>query len=256
MNDHTERHEAGREPHEPARQKLGDPPTAEEMHAYFAGTLGEEEAERIQDYLAEDPDLARAYSAPMPEAPRPGDADFVAEEKITESWNRLQTRLGRNIAVMPRKRWSPLQWIPSAVAAALAAVSLVLYQNVQRLEMLVLREPVLMENAQRLHADLRRGGGEPKLLHPTGNVFALKLQPDAGLDAPQYRIEILRLEDDATKVTRVFDRSGIQLDRHGEIGILVPRQLLPQGDYRIDVSGIDGRTNTPISSFFVRSPAE
>lgn len=257
MNNHTERPEANREPIAPERQKVGDPPTAEEMHAYFAGTLSEAEAERIQDLIVEYPDLARAYSAPMPDAPRPGDADYVSDEQVAERWQRLETRLGRNVTVLPTKRWSAFQWIPSSVAAALAVVSLMLYQQVQRLESYAVNEPVFMEAAQTLSADAHRGGNGPTLLHPTGNLFVLNLQlpPEGDVHNRDYRIQILRLGDDGSErqVGPVYD---VELDHKGKVGIIIPRQLLPSGEYRIDLLGVDGAKETPISRFFVRSPAE
>ncbi|HEX2833106.1 MAG TPA: hypothetical protein VHW00_08830 [Thermoanaerobaculia bacterium] len=256
MNNHTERPEANREPIAPERQKLGDPPTAEEMHAYFAGTLSEAEAERIQDLLVADPDLARAYSAPMPDAPRPGDPDYVSDEQVAERWQRLEAHLGRNVMVLPAKRWSAFQWIPSSVAAALAVVSLLLYQQVQRLQSQAVNEPVFTTEAQLLHSDFRRSGADRSTpLHASGNLFVLNLQPEGGIDARDYRIQIIRLENDGTE-RPVGPGYDVEPDAQGNVGVIIPRQLLPPGEYRIDLIGIDGMKETPISRFFVHTPAE
>ncbi|HYO75589.1 MAG TPA: hypothetical protein VE010_03935, partial [Thermoanaerobaculia bacterium] len=43
-----------------------EPPTAEELHAYFHGELEESEMERVRDLLVAYPDLARMYTEPFP----------------------------------------------------------------------------------------------------------------------------------------------------------------------------------------------
>jgi hypothetical protein len=90
MTDKTEWQEANRRLMAEQRQKLGDPPTAEEMLAYSRGEMSAEEEERIRELLVAYPELARMNSAPFPEEAEAG----VSKEAIRDGWNDVQRRLG------------------------------------------------------------------------------------------------------------------------------------------------------------------
>jgi anti-sigma factor RsiW len=76
---------------EEQRSRLGEPPTAEQLIAYRDGQLPEEEAERIRDRLAVDPEWAAVYLdlKRFPDLDRPSDADVDA------AWRTLSPRLER-----------------------------------------------------------------------------------------------------------------------------------------------------------------
>src|SRR5438045_1677156 len=58
--------EAYRELISTGRKRVGEPPTAEQVQALFAGDLAEPEAERVRELLAYYPEMARAMVDPFP----------------------------------------------------------------------------------------------------------------------------------------------------------------------------------------------
>src|ERR1044071_6531231 len=110
---------AGRRLGAEQREKLGDPPTADELLAYSRGELSESEEERIQDLLVAYPELARMYGASLPEEGEPG----ISKEEIGAGLQDVKRRLGTTPA--PRRRvW---HYLPTTIAAALALIFFGLY---------------------------------------------------------------------------------------------------------------------------------
>src|SRR6476659_9263771 len=109
---------AGRRLTAELRQKLGDPPTAEELLAYSRGELSESEEDRIRDLLVAYPELARMYGAALPDEPEPG----VSDKEIAAGLQDAKRRLG--IPTPHRRAWN---YIPTTIAAALALVFFGLY---------------------------------------------------------------------------------------------------------------------------------
>src|ERR1043165_304475 len=72
MTNKSEWQEANRRVMAEQREKLGEPPTADEMLAYSRGELSESEEERIRDLLVAYPELSRMYAAPFAEEAEPG----------------------------------------------------------------------------------------------------------------------------------------------------------------------------------------
>lgn len=77
------------------RQRLGDPPTYEELQAYFEGELLEERASRVRELLACYPELVKvlAQPFPFPYEGKPGDPDFLTDEELDQDWKALQERV-------------------------------------------------------------------------------------------------------------------------------------------------------------------
>src|SRR5690349_11643112 len=126
MTDKSEWQEANRELMAEQRRRLGDPPTAEELLAFSRGGLSESEEERIRDLIVAYPELARMYGEPVPEEPRPGDADYVPEHQVAASLGALQQGLRKrpdsaasSRDEAQRGRVLLMHYFPTAVAAVL-----------------------------------------------------------------------------------------------------------------------------------------
>jgi hypothetical protein len=244
------------------REKLGEPPTAEEMLAYSKGQLSESEAERIHDFLVAYPELARAYSAPFPEAPREGDEDAVSEEELRTGWTALQRRLGRNRgtpdprAEAQRGRVVFRHYVPTAVAAALAVVFFALYVQAEsraRYYEREGREPRVLAAPQHVESDGNRGpGGAPTMLGKEGEAYLLAAHLVHQVRHPRYRIDLV----DASGKTLWSNSSGMP-DAQDKFHITIPHDFLTAGQtYRLRIFGVDGETQTEVGTYDVLAPAE
>lgn len=75
------------------RERVGGPPTPEEVVAYSRGELPEAEAARFQERLAYYPDIARILSE---EEPPPGDEErLITPEQMAEDWASILERFSR-----------------------------------------------------------------------------------------------------------------------------------------------------------------
>jgi len=98
------------------RSRLSEPPTAEQLLAYRDGGLPEEEAERIRDRLAIDPEWASIY-LDLLRSSDPGAAagesreSGAADAEVDEAWRLFRAKLDRDaMSEMPpwRRSLSPL----------------------------------------------------------------------------------------------------------------------------------------------------
>jgi hypothetical protein len=250
MTNKTEWQEANRRLMAEQREKLGDPPTAEEMLAYSRGEMSAEEEDRIRDLLVAYPELARMYGEPFPEEPEADVSNEASPEAIRDGWNDVQRRLG--VTVMPA-RARMRNYIPTTIAAALALVFFGLY--------------VQAESRARDHArgcDLPRVLGAPQELNPggsrsgaatplrkDGDAYLLKPQLLNQLHYPYYSIEL----HDASGA--VWTSSSAQPDHKGTFQIVIPHDFLRPGvRYQLRIFGIDGDTPRPVGSYDVMVPSE
>jgi len=74
------------------RNRLGEPPTAEQLIALRDGKLPEEEAERLRDRLAVDPEWTSIYLE-LKRPLNPGDAEEAGEVDLDEAWDRLSRKM-------------------------------------------------------------------------------------------------------------------------------------------------------------------
>lgn len=256
MADKSEWQEANRQLRMEAREKLGDPPTAEEMLAYSRGELSESERERIHDLLVAYPEIARMYGAPFPDEPQEGDADAVSEDELRAGWSALQPRLRRPPAeVSPRReRFTFRRHLPTSLAAALALAFLGLFVQAESRVRQHEREgrlPRLLGAPQELDADGNRGPSAPTMLQNDGDVYLLKLRLVNHVRHPHYKIV---LQD--TNGTTLWTNNSAHPDEEDAFQIVIPHDFLTPGrKYRFVVVGVDGETRTPAGTYDVAVPA-
>lgn len=248
MTNQSEWQEANRRLMAEQREKLGDPPTAEEMLAFSRGELSEPEQERIRDLLVAYPDLARMYSAPFAEE----DANSrVADEEIAAGLADIKRRLGGN--VVPLR--SPVRrYLPTSIAAALALLFFGLYVQAEsraRNHVRSLQLPRILGAAQELDPDDNRGSAAPTPLRKDGDAYLLEAHLMDDVRYPHYVLELY----DATGA--IWTSHPVEAAATNAFQIVIPHEFLNIGSsYRLRVFGIDGESRRPVGSYDVAVPAE
>jgi len=224
------------------RLAIGEPPTAEEVLAYTRGELAPDEEARIRERLIAYPDLVRTLTTPFPEGADPDHPDYLSDHEFARHWKALQKR--RHHSDGSLQVWR-------AFGAIAAAVAVVLGGLLWRAEM-QLKQPVAVWEQQDLYPDAQRGIGErPNTLTPHGDSYLLvpTLLPDL---ADKLRAEIV----DAINPSRtVWSSKTLSRTADGSLVIVVPREFLKQGTYRLVVYGITGERQEPLNSYTLRVPA-
>lgn len=256
MTTKSEWQEANRRLMAEERQRLGDPPTAEEMLAYSRGELPESEEERIRDLLVAYPEIARMYGAAFPE-----EGDAVTEEELAAGWKTLQQRLGGRRAVNDSRAESQRgrvvfrRYVPSTIAAALALVFFGLFVQAETRARHFERQsrlPRLLGAPQELVPDGNRGPDSATLLRQDGEAYWLKLPLINQVRYPHYRIE---LRD--ARGTTIWSGNAAQPDQDDAFQIVVPHELLRSGQtYQLRIAGVDGKTQTTVGMYDVAVAAE
>jgi hypothetical protein len=257
MTSKSDWQDANRELIAEQREKLGDPPTAEELLAYSRGELSENEEERIRDLLVAYPELARMYAAPFPE-----EGDAVSEEQVRGSWNALQDRLGirKDPAVRPeaeaqRGRVLFFRYVPASVAAALALLFFGLFVQAEsraRYHAEQSRAPRVLGDPQELDPDGNRGTHAQTMLRKDGEAYLLKPRLINQVRYAHYRIELL----DAKGAQLWFNNSA-QPDEYDAFQIVVPHEFLRAGEhYELRIFGVDGNAKKALGRYDLAVPVE
>lgn len=250
MTNKNEWQEANRRLTAEQQQKLGDPPTAEEMLAYSRGEMSAEEEDRIRDLLVAYPEVARMYGAPFPE-----EAEVeVSEEVIAAGYQDLQRRLSGMSNVESIARRAPARnYIPTTIAAALALLFFGLYvqaenrarDNAQN------HAPYLLGAPQELESDGNRGPAAPTVLRKDGDAYLLKTHLINQIRFPHYSIE---LHD---QKGAVWTSHSAEPDEDDAFLIVIPHGFLRAGvTYQLQIFGVDGQTRRSIGSYNVASLVE
>jgi hypothetical protein len=245
MTNKTEWQEANRRLMAEQREKLGDPPTAEEMLAYSRGEMSAEEEDRIRELLVAYPELARMYGAPFPEEPEAG----VSNEAVRDGWKDVQRRLG--VTVMPA-RARMRNYIPTTIAAALALVFFGLYVQAESRARDHARDlPRVLGAPQELDPDGNRGAGAPTTLRKDGDAYLLKPRLLNQVHYPHYSIELHDMSG------AVWTSPSAQPDNEEAFQIVISHDFLRPGvRYQLRIFGIDGDTPRPVGSYDVIVPSE
>ncbi|HYI13078.1 MAG TPA: hypothetical protein VEK57_28790 [Thermoanaerobaculia bacterium] len=246
MTNNSEWQEANRRLMAEQREKLGEPPTAEEMLAYSRGELDETEEERIRDLLVAYPELARMYAAPFPEEAEAG----VSDDRVAAGFEELRQRLGGSVVPL---RAPVRRYLPTTIAAALALLFFGLFvqaesraRNQERG-----RLPYILGAPQVLNSDPNRGVGKPTPLSKDGEAYLLQPYLINQPRYPHYSIEL----NDAGGV--VWTSHAAEAAADDSFQIVIPHDFLRAGGiYQLRIFGIDGEMRQRLGSYDMEVPEE
>jgi hypothetical protein len=221
------------------RERLGGPPTPEEMVAYQRGELSPEATERVQAALVCYPGLAAALIEPA--------IDEAAGTLSKEEWEHDRAQLQRGLAEAQRAnaaiRPASARRMRLAMAATLVATALGGLILQQREIVLLTRkqsEPRIEPARQRLvlSSGSRRGvGGETIYELPSGEAGAVLLLTldEYAATYPHYRVDVVV----ADGVLPIWSGEGNRQPDDNTLELTVPHGFVPPaGLYRIDVYGL------------------
>jgi len=224
------------------RLSIAEPPTAEEVLAYTRGELAPDEEARIRERLIAYPELVRTLTAPFPEGAEPDHPDYLSDHEFARHWNALQKRRQRPDRGL--QFWRAF----GTIAAALAVVFGALLWRAQT----ELKKPQAVWEQQELYPDGRRGvEGQPTTLTSNGESYLLVPVLGTELAADKLRAEITAMNPPQT----VWSGKPVPRTANGSFVILVPRDSLKPGTYRLVVYGITGERQEPLSSYTFRVSA-
>jgi hypothetical protein len=207
------------------RERLGGPPTPEEVVAYTRGELADAEAARVRALLVYYPELTSLLL---------DDADAPA---------------------LP-KRWTPhslLRFMPLAAGLLIALLTVLLIQSRGELARSAQenRTPYVHQTRYELQALQSRGVGElPVYELPPGEeryLLALTLLSETAYE--RYRIDIVAISGGRSNVVSTMKTVR---PAEGTLELSVPRPLIQSGTFRIDVYGIEGDRTERVESFRIR----
>jgi hypothetical protein len=226
------------------RLSLGEPPAAEEVLAYSRGELTPDAEARIRERLIAYPELVRTLTAPFPEGAEPDHPDYLSDHEFARHWKVLQKRRQQRVGGL--QFWRAF----GAIAATVAVVFGALLWRAQT----ELKKPQAVWAQQELYSEGRRGvDGEPAKLTADGESYLLLPMLGADVTADKLRAEIV---DVVNPSRTVWSLAPVRRTTPtGSFVILVPRDSLKPGTYRLVVYGITGERQEPMSSFTFRVAA-
>jgi len=248
------------------RERLGGPPTPEDLVAYARGELSESEAARIRRLLVAYPEFADVLVQTEPE---PG-AKVLTPDELAHDWAALKQRIAAEwivqqqppirvpapvLAAVPKP---PIVSRVMPVAAALCITVLAAWLVESRL---TIERLTREREAPRVHAvrheltpiprDRGRGAPEPYPL-PVGeeNYLLVPLLYEH-VPGAAYRLDVV---DVRSTPPRIVWSSRIPQRRDETLEVSVPRAFFHAGiTYRLDLYRVDTPGLTPAASYLVRA---
>jgi hypothetical protein len=237
--------DALRELAEEDRRGLADHPDPVTLLDYHERRLPEAEADRVQEHLARCPECAQAVLdfAAFPDLEPPTEEHRLTPADVQSRWRELRARLEAE----RRPVWQRHQvLLPLAAGLFVAVVGLgvwagALRERVERLE--GPRGDVYAVSLRPESAGLR--GGEVQEI-PTwaGRVPVYLSLATAEADYPSYEVDLLT-ESGRGIVTGIPVRRG----PGGPFGLELPRSLLPPGEYRFELFGVQGAAREELGRY-------
>jgi hypothetical protein len=230
-------------------QKLGPPPTFEEVEALSEGRLQEPEAERVRELLSAYPDLLRVVTEPF---------DLNAEGVLTEGeiaagLAKIRERVRPEPAPplpFEQPRRSPRVFAIAAgviIAVAIGAIAVRQLTNEPRGEV-----------AQVLYPDATRGGvhrgvpnGAPVRLS-TDTDYTLQPAFESRRHYGEYQLELLDLASEPPR--RVWLRENVARQPDGTYPVRLATDDLEPGLYRLVLFGV-GETRDSLAEYTIRLAA-
>ncbi|HYI11488.1 MAG TPA: hypothetical protein VEK57_20700 [Thermoanaerobaculia bacterium] len=235
------------------RQRLGEPPTDDEILAYMGGELSPEEEARVRALLVCYPELARVVAAPFPaDDPKPGEPGYLSPSDVNRSWQSFRKRIGRDEPQGPR--WLQFRPMWGAFAAAVLAVVVgALLWNARS----GVRQPVnavAWEEQELILGGARGAGDEFVPLTVRGEKVALKLPLIRQPEFAGYRLELLDVSGPEPRL--VYDTTTVRMTEDVAVLAIVDwKDLTPGGRYQFVLYGVDGGREQQLGTYSFRVPA-
>ncbi|HEX9982264.1 MAG TPA: hypothetical protein VGF69_03290 [Thermoanaerobaculia bacterium] len=223
------------------RERLGGPPSPEEVVAYTRGELSEPDRARVRALLVYYPELSELLDEVPSEAARStppaviaGETTLAAPTPIVRGWLRSSLSIAATAVLIP------------ALTVALVASRWQLSQQIR-----AGAEPYVHQTRHQLDAFRTRGGARPYPL-PAGETHYLLVAPLPGAaEYPAYRLTITDVTGRTPKI--VWTSEGVQPIRKA-FELSVPARFLRPGQYRLEIHGPPGAPAAPVDSFLFTMP--
>ena len=232
------------------QQRLGPPPTFEQVEALSSGRLPEEEAERLRELLSYYPDLLRVLTEPFPDSGDGGLSNDELKTDLDKIRERIRAAAPPPLA-FPRKE-SPRRALPLAagiiIAIALGGVGVWRMTSHPRG---VVTQVLYPERTRGLGA---RGVPSATPVHLSkGTDYLLEPVFDSPRAYREYRLELLDLG--TTPPRRVWLRENVTPQRDGTYPVRLSTGNLDPRLYRLVLYGVDG-TVDHLADYTIRLKAK
>ena len=229
------------------RERLGGPPSPEEVAALLRDELAEAEAARVQALLVYYPGLSDLLGQNVPSE----EPALLTREEVAAGWKSLQSRLPATMG-RPPKRSFPRRMLPLAAMLAVGFFSGFYLRTASTGKV---PQPQAFSLPHELHPiGARRGAGEerPHRLAANERNYLLVLLLGHETQYPHYRIELI--DSDMTPPKVIWRSSPLQQLANRPFTIAVPRAFLETGLYRVELYGEDGQSHHLASYLVSVSP--
>jgi hypothetical protein len=226
------------------RERVGDPPTADEVDALFRGDLSEEEAARVRGLLLYYPEIARVMTQPSP----PEVTNVLTDEERAQDWEAIRRRIAPSVPISPpiRRPNRRPRLLAYAAAAALAYLGIILYFEFRPAAPAGLIKPPLVARRierRELRPDgiLRGSAPTPAIILAAADEYALNLLTTPERGYASYRMDVV----DLNTARVIWTRPGIADSPNGAFEVhLSSRVLRPGGRYELVLYGMSSRVAT------------
>ena len=222
-------------------------PDADELVAYYEGTLSPGDMQRVQDHLV----ACRECASLAADLEGLGDPDFGAGEDVPDSelvWGKVREEIRRdNVVPFPRRPWL----MPLAATLLISTLALSGWVAWLRGQVRDLSSPQLNAPILDLYpAGSTRGEGPAvQTVPPEARLFTVILNPAGRPAFERYELEILN----AGGVVR--RDGGLKPNPYGSFSVTLPKDLLGSGDFRVRLVGIDsGGGRQTVEEYALRIP--
>jgi hypothetical protein len=232
------------------RERLGGPPSAEDVVAFARGELTGAQAERVRTLLVYYPELL----APLPEA---GD-EVLTDLEVARDWEKLQARIAAtNAPVIPlplRQRPEVARIVAIAASVVLLFVAPLLVKSridVARLTRELSAPHALGERHQLLPMAEPRGTPQDAYeLPPDEREYRIAPALLGDTTYSRYRVELVDVESGRT----IWKGEDLRVAPGAELEISIPRAFVDPGVYRLDVYGRNGKAPRQLGQYLLRVP--
>ena len=234
--------------------KTMEHPEADELVAYYEGTLSPGDMQRTQDHLLACRECAELIvDLEGLGDPEFGTAEIIPDETAELVWKNVRQQIRRDEGpsnVVPFRsvpRWvRPLAAMLVISTMALSGWVAYLRDRVEDLSSPQLNAPVL----DLYPAGSTRGeGAAVQTVPPEARLFTVILNPAGRPAFAAYELEIL---DDGGVVRR---DGGLMPNPYGSFSVTLPKDLLGTGDFRVRLVGIDsGGGRQTVEEYALRIP--